>query len=160
MFFIVISPLLWYPVIGKEREHIFSILNKNERGVIMEKRTVSLLTAFCLLMIFCFPTYAVENQEMIRNSNGEIVMKDGEVVPKNVSPSEQLRELKEKGFSDEQLNRIYGPIGLDLGGREPSEIALSILSQITMIRSGGKLPSRTILEAVQREQKDKNEKNR
>lgn len=69
----------------------------------MKKSTVSLLAALSLLITFCFPTYAVENQEMIRNSNGEIVMKDGEVVPKNVSPSEQLRELKEKGFSSQQI---------------------------------------------------------
>ncbi len=81
------------------------------------------------------------------------------VLGKTTTQLSRYLELKEKGFADEQLNRIYGPIGLDLGGREPSEIALSILSQITMIRSGGKLPSRTILEAVQREQKDKNEKN-
>jgi xanthine dehydrogenase accessory factor len=35
-------------------------------------------------------------------------------------------ELREKGFGDEDLARIRSPLGLDLGGRSPAEIALSI----------------------------------
>jgi xanthine dehydrogenase accessory factor len=30
------------------------------------------------------------------------------------------------GFGDEDLSRIRSPLGLDLGGRRPAEIALSI----------------------------------
>jgi xanthine dehydrogenase accessory factor len=36
---------------------------------------------------------------------------------------ERLREL---GFGDEELARIRSPLGVDLGGREPEEIAVSI----------------------------------
>jgi xanthine/CO dehydrogenase XdhC/CoxF family maturation factor len=36
---------------------------------------------------------------------------------------ERLREL---GFGDEDLARIRSPLGVDLGGREPEEIAVSI----------------------------------
>jgi xanthine dehydrogenase accessory factor len=35
-------------------------------------------------------------------------------------------ELKARGFTDEDLARIRSPLGLDLGGRAPDEIALSI----------------------------------
>jgi len=48
-----------------------------------------------------------------------------------------LKELKEAGYSEEDLNRVYSPVGLDLGAETPHEIAMSILSEIMMIRSGG-----------------------
>ena len=38
--------------------------------------------------------------------------------------------LKESGFSDEQINKIFGPIGIKLGGRSAPEIALSIIAQL------------------------------
>jgi len=34
------------------------------------------------------------------------------------------------GYSNEQLDRINGPIGLPLGGRSPAEIAVAILAQV------------------------------
>lgn len=38
--------------------------------------------------------------------------------------------LRKQGFSDEDVARIHGPVGLDLGGQRPSEIALAILAEI------------------------------
>ena len=38
--------------------------------------------------------------------------------------------LKESGFSDEKINKIFGPIGIKLGGRSAPEIALSIIAQL------------------------------
>ncbi len=43
----------------------------------------------------------------------------------------RLARLKEHGFTDEDLSRIHGPIGLAIGARSPAEIAISILAQIT-----------------------------
>jgi xanthine dehydrogenase accessory factor len=50
--------------------------------------------------------------------------------------------LREAGLSEADLARIHGPVGLDLGGREPVEIALAILAEIVAVRhgrGGGKL---------------------
>jgi xanthine dehydrogenase accessory factor len=41
------------------------------------------------------------------------------------------------GLSAEQLGRLRGPIGLDLGGREPAEVALSIMAEVIAIRHQG-----------------------
>ena len=38
--------------------------------------------------------------------------------------------LKESGFSDKEISRIFGPIGIKLGGKSAPEIALSIISQL------------------------------
>ena len=46
---------------------------------------------------------------------------------------ERLRAL---GFSEAAIARLHGPIGLDLGGREPAEIALAILAEISAVRHG------------------------
>jgi xanthine dehydrogenase accessory factor len=45
--------------------------------------------------------------------------------------------LREEGFTDEQLARVHGPIGLDLGGRGAEETALGILAEITATRFNG-----------------------
>jgi xanthine dehydrogenase accessory factor len=46
--------------------------------------------------------------------------------------------LAEAGFTADEIARVHGPIGLDLGGRDPAEIALSILAEITAVRYGGR----------------------
>lgn len=48
----------------------------------------------------------------------------------------RLERLKERGFSDAQLARIRGPVGLAIGALSPAEIAVSIVAEITKIRRG------------------------
>ena len=45
--------------------------------------------------------------------------------------------LRAEGFSDHQLARVHGPIGLDLGGRGAEETALGIMAEVTAVRFGG-----------------------
>jgi xanthine dehydrogenase accessory factor len=40
------------------------------------------------------------------------------------------------GLSPQELTRLRGPIGLDLGGREPAETALAIMAEIVAARHG------------------------
>src|SRR5262249_59540381 len=51
-----------------------------------------------------------------------------------------LRMLREEGLTEESLARIHVPIGLDLGGRTPPEIALATLAGIIASRYRGPPP--------------------
>ena len=51
--------------------------------------------------------------------------------------SNRFDALRSEGFTEEQLSRVHGPIGLDLGGRGAEETALGILAEITATRFGG-----------------------
>jgi xanthine dehydrogenase accessory factor len=48
----------------------------------------------------------------------------------------RLARLKAAGFSDAELARIRGPVGLAIGAISPAEIAVSIVAQITQVRRG------------------------
>ena len=45
--------------------------------------------------------------------------------------------LRQEGVPEEELRRVHAPIGLDLGGGKPAEIALSIMAEIVKERYGG-----------------------
>jgi len=44
--------------------------------------------------------------------------------------------LREEGFTDAELASIHTPIGLDIGGKSPPEVAVSILGELVAVRSG------------------------
>ena len=48
------------------------------------------------------------------------------------------RRLIEQGTPVERLRQVHAPIGLDIGGLTPEELAVSIMSEIIMVRRGGK----------------------
>ena len=50
--------------------------------------------------------------------------------------AKRVDRLKEAGLAD-KVGRIHAPVGLDLGGRSPREIAVSILSQVIQVRYRG-----------------------
>ena len=48
-----------------------------------------------------------------------------------------LDYIKRQGFSEQDIQRVVTPSGIDLSPRSPEEIALCIISEIVMLRRGG-----------------------
>ncbi len=42
--------------------------------------------------------------------------------------------LRKDGYSEEQIARIHGPIGVQIGAREPAEIAISIMAEVIAVK--------------------------
>jgi xanthine dehydrogenase accessory factor len=59
------------------------------------------------------------------------------VIGSRKTQAARRERLKAAGFSERELARMRGPIGLDLGGRQPAETALAILAEMTAARYGG-----------------------
>ncbi|NUQ83201.1 MAG: XdhC family protein [Anaerolineales bacterium] len=54
-----------------------------------------------------------------------------------------LDHLRSDGIGEDEFKRVYAPIGLDLGGPTPEEIAVSILAEIISVRHGSKAAIRS-----------------
>lgn len=56
----------------------------------------------------------------------------------SVRTSEKRRlRLKQLDISDEQIDRLYAPVGLDIGSKSAMEIAIAIMAQLTQLRASG-----------------------
>lgn len=49
--------------------------------------------------------------------------------------------LQKEGYLEKEIERVYAPIGLDIGAQTPEEIALCIIGEIVNIRRNGKCKS-------------------
>jgi xanthine dehydrogenase accessory factor len=63
------------------------------------------------------------------------------VMGSRTTHAKRLQRLHEAGVTDEQLERLMSPIGLDLGARTPEETAISICAEIIAARTGRSAPS-------------------
>lgn len=61
----------------------------------------------------------------------------GALGSKKTQAARQAR-MKAEGFSDKDLARIRGPVGLNIGARSPAEIAVAILAEMTLALRGTK----------------------
>ncbi|GGF51848.1 xanthine dehydrogenase accessory factor [Mameliella alba] len=53
--------------------------------------------------------------------------------------AKRVTRLTEAGFTEDEIARIHAPIGLDIGAAGPSEIAVSIIAQMTQVLRRGDL---------------------
>ena len=51
---------------------------------------------------------------------------------------DRVQRLREAGVTEEKLERLSSPIGLDLGARTPEETAISIAAEIIALQWGGR----------------------
>ena len=51
--------------------------------------------------------------------------------------AKRVERLRAAGIDDAGIARIHGPVGLDIKGRSPAEIAISIMAEITQVMRAG-----------------------
>ena len=49
--------------------------------------------------------------------------------------AKRRKRLLDEGITEEQMNRLHGPIGLEIGAGTPEEIAMSIMAEIVAVRN-------------------------
>jgi xanthine dehydrogenase accessory factor len=54
--------------------------------------------------------------------------------------AQRKERLREFGVTDQQLERLHGPVGLKNGARTPPEIAASIVTEMTAVKYGYRIP--------------------
>ncbi len=57
--------------------------------------------------------------------------------------AKRIAALREAGVPRERIDRICAPIGLDLGGRRPEEIAMAIAAELVAVRNNRRHSNRT-----------------
>lgn len=50
--------------------------------------------------------------------------------------AKRIERLKGYGFTDEQISRVKGPIGLNIGAMTAKEIALSVIAEVVKVKNG------------------------
>jgi len=50
--------------------------------------------------------------------------------------ADRFERMAKWGVTAEDLQRVYAPIGLDLGGHTPEETALSIMAEVVAVKNG------------------------
>jgi xanthine dehydrogenase accessory factor len=59
-----------------------------------------------------------------------------------------IREFEKEGLSRDQFERIYAPMGLEIGAITPEEIAVSVAAEMIAVRRGANPQWRTIAKGI------------
>lgn len=79
----------------------------------------------------------LKDKAILKTSLKSLARYVGQMGPKERT-RDLLKELEEEGmeFTQNELQKLHAPVGLDLGAESPEEIALSILSEILAVKNG------------------------
>ncbi len=58
------------------------------------------------------------------------------MIGSKIKVADTMKKLKEDGFTQEELDRIYSPIGIQIYGETPEEIGVSIAAEMIKVRAG------------------------
>ena len=95
-------------------------------------RTAGLDAATCVCLLTHDPKFDEPALELALRSPACYVGAIGS----RKTQAHRRERLRAAGFTETEIGRLHGPIGLELGGRNPAEIALAILAEITAVRYG------------------------
>lgn len=88
----------------------------------------------------CFITIATSSHETDRDILGAVITADvpyiGMIGSKN-KIDRIFQQLLARGINEERLASVYAPMGLNIASIEPKEIALSIMSEILLVKNNG-----------------------
>ena len=57
------------------------------------------------------------------------------LIASKVKKKQVFEQLKKDGFSEEKINQIHSPIGLDIAAQTPEEIAISIAAELIKVKN-------------------------
>jgi len=68
-----------------------------------------------------------------------------------------FKQLAEAGHSEEQIERVFMPVGFDIGAETPFEIAISILAELIAVRYGRPIKNHSLKKIVSKQRSVLNE---
>jgi xanthine dehydrogenase accessory factor len=123
------------------------VFSKADQLIITRPEQISEYTSLDARTVAVVMTHNyLHDQEILRTLLPSVVSYIGILGPKSRT-QQILKELQEESIypTQEQLQRLYSPIGLDIGADTPEAIALSIIAEIQTVlaaHSGGFLKNR------------------
>jgi xanthine dehydrogenase accessory factor len=100
----------------------------------------------------CYVTIASRSHETDRVALEAVVNADASYVGMIGSRKKiknTLQYLLDQGFPREKLESVYAPMGLDIASVQPKEIAVSIMSEILLVKNSGSLQHMRTVKNIQ-----------
>jgi xanthine dehydrogenase accessory factor len=131
--------LLDRPFTGSSAGNILKLSRSSETECIITADLPSALKQYALNKA-CFVTIATSSHDIDRDVLLAVINCDtaylGMIGSKN-KIANIFKQLLSLGISREQLAAVYAPMGLNIASIEPKEIALSIMSEILLVKNNG-----------------------
>lgn len=140
--------------VGKAVTHLakwlgFQVVVSDDRPEFCNKETIPEADAFYICPMIELPDHLIIDRRtyLILTTRGSSVDAEGLPALLNTQAgyigiigskrrwATTVKELKARGILPEKISQIHSPIGLELQAETPNEIAISILSEVLMVRA-------------------------